>query len=156
VTSGGRLIKSIDKQEHDTQRSLDETASSPEDAFIKKYVVDDGYRDRAWTVVISAVSPNNRPELQAAAESALSEKGYAVRPLFRSTLLQDSAGCNELYNGNPALLKRIGTYRDGVLVGKVRLEVSQNTSLDMFTAHLFVDLRVISARPSNVEGENRV
>jgi len=68
-------------------------------------------------------------------------------------LLQDSAAYDELYGGNPALLKRIGSYRDGVLIGKLRSEVSQNTSLDLITAHLFVDLRIISARPAKMEGQ---
>jgi|GEM_PF-4432490 len=132
-----------------------ETPPSSEDSFIRKYVADDGqpYRTGAWTVVISAAGPNSFPGLYAAAENALSEKGYAVRPLFRAALLQDSAAVDELYTGNPALLKRIGTYRDGFVVGKLRSEVTQNPALDMFTAHLYADLRVISARSARVEGQ---
>ncbi len=130
-------------------------SSSPEDDFIRQYVAEDGqpHRIEAWTVVISAAGRDNFPELHAAAERVLSEKGYAVKPLFRAALLQDSAAYDELYAGNPALLKRIGSYRDGVLIGKLRSEVSQNSSLDMFTAHLFVDLRVISARPAKMEAQ---
>jgi hypothetical protein len=134
---------------------LKEVVSSPEDTFMKKYVGDDGqaHPTGAWTVIILASGHNNFPELRTAAENALSKKGYAVRPLFRAALLQDSAASDELYNGNPALLKRIAVYRDGVLVGKVRLEISHDASLDLFTAHLFADLRVISARSANVKGE---
>jgi len=126
-----------------------------EDDFIRKYIADDGepHPTGMWTVVISAADHNDVSELHAAAESAFSEKGYDVRPLFRSTLLQDSAALDELYMGDPALLKRIGSYRDGVLIGKLRSEVSHNASLDIFTTHLFIDVRAISTRPAKVEGQ---
>jgi hypothetical protein len=128
---------------------------NPEDEFVSKYLAPNEASRHAggWTVLISSASRTDFPALYAAAEDALSEKGYAVRPLFRAALLHDTAAYDELYAGNPALLKRIGTYRDGVLVGKLRSEVSQNTSLDMFTAHLFADVRVISARSAEVGGQ---
>ena len=143
------------KETNPAPKPASEPPVSPEDAFIRKYVADDGESGRtgAWTVVFWAVGPNSFPELYVAAENALSERGYAVRPLFRSTLLRDNAAYEELYTGNPALLRRIGIYRDGVLVGKLRSEVSHNSSLDMFTAHLFADLRVISAHSARVEGQ---
>jgi hypothetical protein len=151
---GPRLAPKEDPSTEATRESLAEASSSPVDAFMKKYVAEgQPYRTGTWTVVISAANDNNFPELHAAAESALSEKGYAVRPLFRAALLQDTAANDELYTGNPALLKRIGAYRDGLLVGKLRSEISQNASLDIFTAHLFADLRVISAPSAKVEGQ---
>ncbi len=129
-----------------------EVSSSPEDIFISKYVTNDReqYRPGAWTVIIA--DGDRFPTIPAAAENALSEQGYAVRPLFRSTLLQDRDAYEELYSGNPVLLKHIARFRDGILVGKLRSEITHDDSLDVFTAHLFGDFRVLSARSASVEG----
>jgi hypothetical protein len=122
-------------------------SNTAEDEFITKYLAhsDGSAYANGWTVLFSSPSLKDFSELYAAAEGALSDKGYSSRPLFRSTLLHDAAAYDELYDANPALLKRLSAYREGFLVGKVRSEVSHNASLDIFTAHLFVQLRVISA-----------
>jgi len=130
-------------------------SSNAEEEFIKKYVArsDDSPHSEAWTILFSSPSMTDFPELYAAAESALSQKGYTIRPLFRSTLLQDSGAYEELYVGNAALLKRLSAYREGFLVGKTRSEISKNTSLEIFSAHLYIHLRVISTRRGQIVGQ---
>jgi hypothetical protein len=126
--------------------------STAEDEFITKYLAysDGSAHANGWTVLFSGQSLTDFSELYAAAEGVLSDKGHSSRPLFRSTLLHDAAAYDELYEGNPALLKRLSAYREGFLVAKVRSEVSQNAALDIFSAHLFVQLRVISARQGQI------
>jgi len=123
-----------------------------EEEFIEKYVADSNgsAQPPGWTVLFSGTSMNDFSALYAAAGSILSQKGHTNRPLFRPKLLQDSAAYDELYDADPALLKRLSAYREGFLVGKVRSKVSQNASLDIFSAHLFVQLRVISTRQGQI------
>jgi hypothetical protein len=80
-----------------TDKSLNGSPSGPEDAFMRKYIAGDARSPDpgAWAVLISASS---FPEVHVAAEAALSEKGYAVRPLFRASLLQDG-------DSTPAILR---------------------------------------------------
>ena len=124
-----------------------------EDEFITKYVAHtDSSEATGWTVLFRGTSINDFSALYAATEGILSQKGHTSRPLFRPKLLQDAAAYDELYAADPALLKRLSAYREGFLIGKVRSEVSQNPSLDVFSAHLFVQLRVISARQGQIVG----
>ena len=112
---------------------------------------------KQWALLIIDADDQTLPPLTTMAREALTTKGASLVPVFRPLFEREMAG--QLYRGDPSLARRLSLdrYCDGVILGKVSGETSQDANMQgMITARLSVSIRLVSASSGSIQTEFRV
>jgi hypothetical protein len=135
----------------ETAGGASDIGRSDVDEFVRKYV-DLGASSKKglprWAYAISDEDGSDLPELNEAIGEAIIESGNQRVALFRPLLMRDGR-VQDLYDGDPVLMRKLGQFCDGIVAGKIVSSVLQAQTEGMLTIELSAHIRVISV-PSGV------
>jgi hypothetical protein len=130
-----------------------------DEMFIHTYVATEGTASNGaarWAVVLADPDGDELPGLNSTANDLLRQKGYLLVPIFRPDIKQ-RPNYDYLYSANAALLTKLNHYCDGMIVGKLVSRIEDQKSIEgLVSAHVSLEVRVLSARQGTILGEFRI